>query len=368
MNLSFLAGVTAPERMHATVYLDTSRDHENAAHEIEVRWRDAREELAGAGADEATLAALDGAVGTDEPRSGRTGLCLVVAEGGDVRFRRPMESPPPLEGARWSPLPHLLPWLVAQPRTVPHVVAVVDRVGADLYAFGPAERPDLVDEQTVQGGDRPIRKIRPGGWSNSRYQKRAENLWESNASQVAAEVDRLVTEVGAELVVAAGDVRARAALREHLGARAGQALVELDRGGRAPEADLDSLVGEVTEVVEERWARDRDALLDRYRSGDPGDPRDGLPAVVAALAATRVDTLLLRDPGPDATLHVGPEPTHLALTADTLTSLGVRDPRPEQAGAALVRAVAGTDASLLVLDDDSKLPDLADGVGFLPRY
>lgn len=371
MNLSFLAAVAAPGRLHATVYLDTSRDHENAAHEMEVRWRDARGELARQGADEPTLAALDAAVAADDPRPGRSGLCLVAAAGGDIRFDRPTPVPPPDVRARWSPLPQLLPWLLAQPRTVPHVVAVVDRTGADLYAFGPAEEPDLVDREVVRGAERPITKIRPGGWSNSRYQRRAENLWDRNAGDVATEVDRLVTEVGAELVVAAGDVRARAALRDQLGARAGQALVELDRGGRSADADSDSLVTELAALVEERWARDRDAVLDRFRTGAAGatERRDGLPATLGALAEGRVDTLLLRDDhDPDATVHIGPEPTQLAPDAATLTGLGVAHPLPERAGAAVVRALAATDAALLPLDAGAAGPDLADGIGFVPRF
>src|SRR4051812_48043920 len=346
MNLSFLAGVAVPDTLHATVYLDTSRDHENAPHEIELRWREARDELAAQGADPATLEALDAAVADDRPRPGRTGRCLVAAAGGDLRFDRPLPAPPRQPGARWAPLPNLMPYLVQQPRTVPHVVAVVDRVGADLYAFGPVERPDLVRDETVTGEDFQIRKIHPGGWSSRHYEQRAENLWEQNAGRVAAEVDRLVGEVGAELVVAAGDVRARAALGDRLGSRSRDLLVELDRGGQSVGDDEDALADAVAAVVEERYARDRDALVDRYLShaGNTGDQRDGLPATVEALREARVDTLLLRDdPRAGGTAYVGPEPTHLALEAATLTALGVSVPRPDRVDAALARALAGTD-------------------------
>jgi hypothetical protein len=37
------------------VYLETSRDHENAPHEIELRWRAARDQLTEAAADPGTL-------------------------------------------------------------------------------------------------------------------------------------------------------------------------------------------------------------------------------------------------------------------------------------------------------------------------
>jgi hypothetical protein len=272
-----------------------------------------------------------------------------------------------------------MPYLVQLPRTVPHVVAVVDRIGADLYAFGSVEHPELVRDVTVTGGDHPITKVHPGGWSNRRYHTRAENLWDANAGQVAAEVERLVPEVKAELVVLAGDVRARQLLREQLGPATRALVAETAAGGRSVGDDEDALAAAVADVVEQRYARDRDALVDRYRSqaGNPDgvdasrDRQDGLAATVEALREARVDTLLLRDdPRAGGTLFTGPEPTHVALEADTLTALGVSKPRPDRADAVLVRALAGTDARLLVLDDeqDGAQPELADGIGFVARF
>ena len=40
---------------YASVYLDTSRDRQNAPREIELRWRALRAELADAGADDAPM-------------------------------------------------------------------------------------------------------------------------------------------------------------------------------------------------------------------------------------------------------------------------------------------------------------------------
>jgi hypothetical protein len=47
------------------------------------------------------------------------------------------------------------------------------------------------------GDDPMLRKSNPGGWSQRRYQQRAENLWEENAKAVADQVAGLVDEIGA---------------------------------------------------------------------------------------------------------------------------------------------------------------------------
>lgn len=49
MDLDFLRPLYDGTGGYVSVYLDTSRDHQNAAHEIAVRWADARERLVSAG-------------------------------------------------------------------------------------------------------------------------------------------------------------------------------------------------------------------------------------------------------------------------------------------------------------------------------
>ena len=56
MNLDFIRPLYEHTGPWASVYLDASRDTEDGARVVELRWRAAREQLAKAGADEATLA------------------------------------------------------------------------------------------------------------------------------------------------------------------------------------------------------------------------------------------------------------------------------------------------------------------------
>lgn len=96
---------------------------------------------------------------------------------------------------------------------------------------------------------------------------------------------------------------------------------------------------------------------------------EGLAATVAALQRGQVAALLLnRPPGSWSSLRLwaGSQPTQLALTEAELMSFGVRAPREERADEALVRALVGTGAELVVVPE-SELR-LYEGVGALLRY
>lgn len=369
MDLGFLAPLYERPGPFATVYLDTTRSSEDAAHAIDLRWKEQRHTLAEHGADEATLAALDATAGQDRGVAGPHGQVLVGA-GGQVVVERVLPAPPRRELAHWGSLPHLMPMLAQLAETVPYVLVRCDRVGADIEAYGGFGQP--TDSAEVDGGTLHIRKVKPGGWAHKRYQQRAENLWDRNAQQVAEETDRIVRESGARVLAVTGDVRAREALTEHLGPRSRGMLAELDEGGRAAGADEDSLRAALERLLAEVSVRDRQATLAQFEEQRGRHERavEGLPATVQALQRAQVDTLVLvDDPSSTARLFVGDGPEQLGMRREDLTALGVENAQEERADAALVRALAGTGAALLVVpggaDADVRI---ADGIGALLRY
>ena len=117
------------------------------------------------------------------------------------------------------------------------------------------------------------------------------------------------------------------------------------------------------------------AVFDRFgeavgrAASDVGDilAAAGLSDTVAALRQAQVETLLVvDDPSSDALAWIGPEPVHLALTAEELTELGVDEPVRDRLDAALVRAAAGTDASIATLAPGQL--ELTHGLGATFRY
>jgi hypothetical protein len=94
---------------------------------------------------------------------------------------------------------------------------------------------------------------------------------------------------------------------------------------------------------------------------------EGMAAVVAALQRAQVSALLLNTPVELPTrLWAGSEPTQIAMSAAELESFGVLGFPEEPPGAALIRALVGTGAELVVVERE-ELPQ-EDGVGVLLRY
>ena len=184
-----------------TVYLTTEVSVENAAQRAEVRWKTVRTGLAGQGVDERILALVDPLVADAHLQ----GECLVaIATPRGLAHVAHEPDPPRRDVARWGPLPILGPLLEWRQSQVPHIVALVDRKGGDLFVF-PTTHPD--EHVEIEGGDDPIHRSKPGGWSQKRYQRRAEHTWEANAEEVAAALTELVDEEQPRLVAVGGDAR-----------------------------------------------------------------------------------------------------------------------------------------------------------------
>ncbi|MFI7577769.1 hypothetical protein [Micromonospora sp. NPDC049497] len=118
--------------------------------------------------------------------------------------------------------------------------------------------------------------------------------------------------------------------------------------------------------VADRHTRD---IIDRYqaRAGD-GTAPTGLAEVVAALRRGQVDTVLLVDGASSTdTLWISPDdPTLVAADEQTLRALGVRDPQRVRADGALLRAIAATDADLVLVGPDDA--PLRHGIGAVLRH
>jgi release factor family 2 len=348
-----------------SVYLDRSRTTEDAARILDMRWRQLREQALGEGAGEADVAAVDEALsaeGSVEHTAGRHGRGLVSA-GGAILVDEVLDEPPAQDVARWAVLPDLLPLLVGTAGRLPHAIVRVDRLGADITVHA----PDSDTSVEVEGDDYPIRKVKPGGWSQRRYQERAENLWEHNAKQVADRLDSLVRRQRPAVVVVAGDVRARGLLREAVSEATAALLVDVEEGGRAADGSEESLRKAIDEVLAARRAERDRKVLDEYReeAGQGDRAVAGLAPTVAALREARVATLVLHPDVDAAQVWVGPEPVHLAVHEDELRGMGVDRAERVAASAGVIRSAVTTDATALVVRDE---PALRDGIGAILRY
>jgi hypothetical protein len=343
-----------------TVVLDARSDQPNAAQQLELRWKNVRRDLGQRGADEPTLAAIDAVIADGSSHPGGDSL-VVVAAGGAVLLDRHLPDPPAgdVDLGVVGPVAHLVPLLAADQSAVRHVVVLADRIGADLYArTGPVHRhradrlsDDGTTERTVEG-DPDVQRSAPGGWSQRRFQQRAENTWEANAGEAAAEVVALVDEVRAELLLVGGDERAVGFLVAALPERLHAIVRRLESGSRADGASIEVVATDVHRLVRTAAAERLAGVLATFAEerGQHDRAADGPAAVVSALQLATVETLLVAGDAEGRTAWVGPDPGHLALQRDELSAgMGVAEPVEAALVDACVRAALGTGAAVAVV-------------------
>ena len=356
-----LAELVARPGPFLTLLLATESAIDQAASRNEQRWSSRRSQLAAEGAPEEVLALVDPLV-PDAHLDGETLFVVASTEG--VHHASSWPGLPSRELGRWAPLPSLVPLLDLRQSQPPHVVVVADRAGADLSAFGPEQRERT---DSVDGATHHARKIAAGGWSQRRYQDRAENIWEHNAKDVAEVVARMAGQVDARLVVVSGDVRAVTLLQEVLPDHPGLPVQVLD-GSRADDGgatiDPEQLAAALAAVAAGEAAALVDKLAEEQGQGDRAAV--GAEAVAAALAMGQVEALLVHDGGDgERQAWFGDDPALVATTPEPLRQLGVDDPRSARLIDVFVRAAVGTGAGVEVVAEDSQL---GDGVGALLRW
>jgi Bacterial archaeo-eukaryotic release factor family 2 len=346
-----------------SLYLVAGGDVENAAQRLELRWKGARGDLQERGVPLDVLEAADPLV-----EGGHTAgptLAVIVSVDG-AAYHAGLPSRPAHDVlARWGATPYALPLLAHAQSQVPFVALLASRAAAEIVA----KLPDGERSEQVEGERGPhITRSAPGGWSQPRYQHRAEVIWERNASEVADVLARLVDEIRPRFVAAAGDVRALQLLREQSPKRV-QELIRVV-GGELP--SLDRVLDKAAELVEAEVRGDAEALLGRFAQeqgrGPGGLAAEGAGATLAALARSQVEVLLVADdPDDERTAWFGAAPQQVATERDAVEAMGESMPVEGRLVDVAVRAALGTSAAVHVVDPASGT-GLREGLGALLRF
>lgn len=338
--------------------IESSLPH--AADRVALQWKNLRDRLAHDGAPDSALSAVDPLI----EGSFSAGETLVAfADQTGLLYTAHLPEPPANDCASVGALPDLAPLLAATQALLPHLVVVIDRLGAELISV----LPDKADVRcTVEGEAFHGTRSAPGGWSQRRFQQRAENRWEANSREVADAVTRIVDTTPVRLVIVSGDVRAVQFLREHLPPRVTDLLTEV----QGDYSSLDEPLHRSTQVVADLAAADTTAVLADYcqEQHERGLSVVGAAATLAALHAGQVDTLLL-DPtaATGRTAWFGPGQAQVADTLERLHTAGVTHPRCAPLTDVAIRAAAGTAAAVRIMPAGTH--ELApSGIAALLRY
>ncbi|HEY7873753.1 MAG TPA: Vms1/Ankzf1 family peptidyl-tRNA hydrolase [Actinomycetota bacterium] len=342
-----------------SVYLNTEAAHERGPEEIGLRWRALADQAAAAGASAETLAAVESIV-SDAHLKG-DGL-VAFAAGDALALRRFLPTAIP-DCVRFGPLPHLSPYVEWQQDNPRYAVVLSDRIGAEINLVGGF---DVDENVSVDGIEEPLTKVSPGGWSQRRYQQRAENTWEANAKEVARELANIVSEEEISFVVLAGDVRSRTFVKENLGVDL--PLVEVDS---EPVVSIDEIRDDLESAVAAYVGGSTKQVLEKFHEerGQDDLAAEGVDATLKALRIGQVDTLLLtRDVDDRIAWFTTQDLTQAALDKGPLTDLGLGDVAEAPAEEVLVRTALGTGARVAILPTLDGDHGPAEGVGALLRF
>lgn len=350
----------------ASVYFSLlKRDDQGTGVDTGTRWHAAAAQLLDEGAPPESVDAIGMAVTAAEPAP----IVLAIFSGGqdppEVLHLPDAELP---DIARFGAPAMVLPlvrWLQDRP---PHVVVTIDRTGADIEVLAPGRGEHR--QWTVRGPDDEIERNAPGGWSQMRYQHRAEDSWLHNARRVAEVTTDTLRTSHAKALVVSGDVRAVAYLEDSLPTWVRRSVaVRHISGSRSPDGSERTHPARVAEAVrnlaEERTA----ALLTEFTEAHaPGGLAvEGTRPTLRALSAGAVSTLfVVPETVDDRTAWFGPAPTDvLPADADPPTQWTRRHRAPLIDVAVRAALLTGADVRVVAPDTPQAPPE---GIGALCRF
>ncbi len=296
-------------------------------------------------------------------------LSLFVSADGTVLHSQAVPRDGLPDAAGWTAPPPLVPLLARAQGRPPYVLVVIDRAGAELSSSAGGDA--LVRTETVEGPDDEIERNAPGGWqglTQGRYQHRAEDSWMHNARHVAAATVARIAEVGAQVLVVSGDVRAEQLLLESLPPLPG-VLIRHINGSRAADGSQAGRRERVEEAIRDAVAEQNRLVLKVLQENlEPGGRGvSGWADTVDALAAGRVAMLLVsegRGDGRRVWFGAGATDVFRDHEAAALTR------RPVQAGGLVdvaVRAALLSGARVRVLPEGTAGAP-RDGIGAVCRF
>lgn len=330
-----------------TVYLESQSPSEDAAEQVRKRWGSLRDRAANEGAGAAVLDAVEAALSRQMPGEVQAdGRVIVAAPSADDDTAGTVLLDETWDGAsddrddvHWGTLPDVGPLVRQKLRSVRVLVAVADQHGARVRfeVLSPENESQEREDTIVEGDSRGwVRKPRQGALAHNRIQRRADEAVKQNARTVAEYLTSAARRFVPRVLVLAGEVQGRTAIRDELANEETDICVEADRGGVEDDGAEQALASELSRIASEEVSRSQTAYADQFHESAAHELAvQGADSVAAAAEMGAVATLLL-------------DPDRLA-TREAL----------------LLQACAVTDASVALVDPET---DLEDGVGALLRF
>ncbi len=259
--------------------------------------------------------------------------------------------------------PHLYQLALVDDENPRYAAAITDANRARIFVFGLG---GTLDFERVTG--KKMHRVKVGGWSQARYQRRVENAQQAHAKEVAEQLARIAREDRVSRIVVTGDPETVPLLMEELPQDVRELVVEGPKIGRdASETDVFTATMEkIKEGDAKSDAEKVERLLQAYRGR--GLAAVGPEASLEALTNGQVDELLL-----SALLEkTNEEPVAVdAIVApeipDSTGGTASDEPREVSLPDLLVTKAKQTGAKITFIEDSAEL-EAVGGVGAFLRW
>jgi peptide subunit release factor 1 (eRF1) len=263
------------------------------------------------------------------------GMAIFASTTGDFFEAVPLDVPVDQPSMHVGSVPHLYPLARLNDQYPRYAALLVDTNSADLYVFalGTKMRHDTITNEKT-------RRTQMGGWSQARYQRRADNFHKQHMKEVVDLLDKVVTQERLNHIVVACDEVAKpvlmAQLPKHLADKVTD-IVQVDVKSTEEHQLLQETMDALRRQDAETDAEHVQQMFDAWRAG--GLAVAGIEATSRALDMRQVEELLI----------------------------AARPDRVNGATDELIAKAQQNSARIRFIEDDSLLDDVG-GVGALLRF
>ncbi len=246
----------------------------------------------------------------------------------------------------------------------PRYAAVIsDAASARIFVFGLGQ---TIEAEQVKG--KKMHRVKVGGWSQARYQRRVGNAQKDHVREVVDQLTRIVKEDRVTQIILAGDPSTLPLLQEELPKELADLVVDtMKLSMKASEQELFTATLEKLREADARTDAEKvSRLFERYRAR--GLAVAGVQETLEALANGQVDELLI-----SASLEAArpeQEPVDAILAPEIPDPSGGTEsdePRPVSMPDLLVTKAKQTSASVTFIEDPTLLESV-EGVGAFLRW
>ena len=292
------------------------------------------------------------------------GVAIFACAGADLFEAVQLDAPIEQHWLFIGSVPHLYPLARVIENYPRYAALLLDTNRAQIFVFGLG-----TTERTETVVNPKTRRTSKGGWSQARYQRRADNVHVNHIKEVIDTLERLVRDEDLQHVVVAGEEVALNILRDQLPKPLAEKLIDMTTWDRtAGEADiLASSLEALREKDAETDAEKVDELIGAWRSGGLGVA--GPESTLSALQLGQVDELIITAiPGTLKAVQKLPEDAAPGeVVAETSAPQGAADEARLKLSDELVTRAQQTGARIRFIEDANLLADVG-GVGALLRF